>query len=360
MKILDNYIIRNFMGTLIFSLIAFSVIYIIIDVVGFMDKFIDRNVGLLIVIKYYIYYLPYIIILTLPVATLLASLFSVGQLSRYNELIAMQASGISLYRILLPLIVLGVIISLFAAYAGERFVPYTNQKKKEIYQTYVDKVKKRNTDVQTRDINLQIDKNRWLLVGFFDADINTGFQVSIQTYKQNSLVKRIDAPQMFWKDDNTWQLINGDIRQFENKKETIEVFEDLEMRDLQVKPDDIAKVQKKAEEMSYWELRNFIQEVKRTGGNPDRWLVDLYLKLAFPFANFIIILFGAPLASRKTRSGTALSFGISLFICFLYFGFIKVGQSLGHNGTLPPLLAAWMGNIFFGLGAIYILIKSNK
>ena len=225
MRILDNYIIRNFLGTLLFALIAFSVIYIIIDVVGFMDKFIDRNVGLLIVIKYYIYYLPYIIILTLPVATLLASLFSVGQLSRYNELIAMQASGISLYRILHPLIVLGVIISLVAAYAGERFVPSTNQKKKEIYQAHVNKVKRRDKDVQTRDINLQIDKNRWLLIGFFDIDINTGFQVSVQTYYQNQLIKRIDAAKMIWKDENRWQLLNGNIRQFENKISFSETFD---------------------------------------------------------------------------------------------------------------------------------------
>jgi lipopolysaccharide export system permease protein len=359
MRILDKYIIRNFLGTLLFALIAFTAIYIIIDVVGFMDKFIDRNVGFLIVAKYYLFYLPYIIILTLPVATLLASLFSVGQLSRYNELIAMQSSGLSLYRILSPLLVLGVIISLFAVYAGERFVPYTNQQKKETYQTYVDKVNNRNLETQTRDISLQIDKNRWLLIGFFDTNENTAFKVSIQNYQQNQLIKRIDSPRMIWENDR-WRLINGYIRQFIDNKETAEVFEELELQDLRFKPEDIAKVQKKAEEMSYWELKNFIKEVKRTGGNPDRWLVDLYLKIAFPFATFIIILFGAPLASRKTRSGTAISFGISLFICFLYFGIIKVGQSMGHNGTLPPLFAAWMGNLFFGMGAIYILIKSSK
>lgn len=359
MRILDKYIIRTFLGTLLFALVAFSAIYIIIDIVGFMDKFIDRNVGFLIVAKYYIFYLPYIIILTLPVATLLASLFSVGQLSRYNELNAMQSSGLSIYRILSPLFIVGVVISLFSAYAGERFVPYANQHKKEIYQTYVDKVTKRKTVAQTKNINLQISKNKWLLVGFFDTDVNTAFKVSIQTYSQNQLMKRIDAPQMTWENDR-WRLIDGYIRQFSNNKETVRTFTELELQDLRFKPEDIAKVQKKAEEMSYWELKNFINEVKRTGGNPDRWLVDLYLKLAFPFANFIIILFGAPLASRKTRSGTAISFGISLFICFLYFGIIKVGQSLGHNGTLPPLLAAWMGNLFFGMGAVYILIRSSN
>jgi len=359
MKILDNYLSRNFLGTLGFALVAFSVIYIVIDAVGFMDKFIDQHVSFFIVAKYYLFYLPYIITLTLPVATLLASLFSVGQLARYNELVAMQASGLSMYKILAPLLVLGIIISLIAAYVGERFVPYTNQKKKEVHQTYVDKIKKTNADLPTQDISLQIDEHRWLLIGFFEVTDSTAFQVSVQNYRNNALVKRIDAPRMHWTNDG-WRLVNGYARQFQNQQETAQAFTELDLTDLRFRPQDVARVQKKAEEMSYWELKDFIKEVRRTGGNPDRWLVDLYLKLAFPFANFVIILFGGPLASRKTRSGTALSFGISLFICFLYFGIIKVGQSLGHNGTLPPLFAAWMGNIFFGLGAIYILVKSSR
>lgn len=359
MRTLDQYIIRNFLGTLLFALIAFSAIYIIIDVVGFMDKFIDRNVGLFIVMKYYIYYLPYIIILTLPVAMLLASLFSVGQLSRYNELIAMQSSGLSLYRILSPLFVLGIVISLIAAYTGERFVPQTNQAKKDLYQTYVDQLKKRAVEAQTKDISLQIDENRWLLIGFFDIEVNTAFKISIQNYREHQMVERIDASRMSWEHDH-WRLINGYIREFSNDNETIQSFAELVSQNLRFKPEDIAKVQKKAEEMSYWELKNFIDEIKRTGGSPDRWLVDLYLKISFPFANLVIILFGAPLASRKTRSGTAISFGISLFICFFYFGIIKIGQSLGHNGTLPPLFAAWMGNMLFGIGAIYILVKSSR
>lgn len=358
MRILANYIIRNFLGTLFFALIAFAAIYIVIDVVGFMDKFIDRNVGFFTVVKYYAYYFPYIVILTLPVATLLASLFSVGQLSRYNELVAMQASGLSLYRILGPLFVLGIIISLVAAYAGERFVPGANQKKKEIYETNVNKAKRKNIE-QTKDISLQIDENRWLLIGFFDTEENAGFKVSVQSYKQNQLIERIDAAKMI-RENNNWRLLNGYTREFLNNQETARVFDVMDLKDLHFKSEDIARVQKKAEEMSYWELKNFIKDIRRTGGNPDRWLVDLYLKIAFPFANLVIILFGAPLASRKTRSGTAISFGISLFICFLYFGIIKVGQSLGHNGTLPPLFAAWMGNIFFGIGAVYILVRSSR
>ena len=104
MKILEKYLIKQFLATQLFALIAFAAIFIIIDIIGFLDKFIDHSVSFSMLIQYYIFYLPYIIILTLPVATLLASLFSVGQLSRYNEITAMRASGLSIYRILSPLL----------------------------------------------------------------------------------------------------------------------------------------------------------------------------------------------------------------------------------------------------------------
>lgn len=357
MKILDKYLLSNFFGTLIFSLVAFSAIFIIIDVIGFLDKFIDHNVPIPVVAKYYVFYLPYIIILTLPVATLLSSLFSVGQLARYNEITAMRASGLSNYRILTPLFIAGILISMLSMYTGERFVPFTNQQKKDVYESYVSR-KKKKSKRKTKNIQLQIEQDKWLLVGFFDVEKNTAFKISVEEYSGNSLIKRIDAPKMVW-NENKWVLEQAYQRHFENGEEKIRFFDKLELEDLHFKSDDISKVQKKSEEMSYWELKSFIEEVKRTGGNPDRWLVELYLRIAFPFSNLIIILFGAPLASKKTRSGTAVSFGVSLFICFLYFGIIKVGQSMGHNGALNPLLAAWLGNIIFGSGALYILVKSN-
>jgi lipopolysaccharide export system permease protein len=163
---------------------------------------------------------------------------------------------------------------------------------------------------------------------------------------------------MIWQ-DSAWVLEAGYERLFTKDREVTSSFPTKDGFNITFRPNDIAQIQKRAEEMSFSELKNFINEVKRTGGNPARWLVELYLKIAFPFANLIIILFGAPLASKKTRSGTAVSFGISLFICFLYFGIIKVSQSLGHNGNLPPLLSAWLGNLVFGAGALFVLVKSN-
>ena len=310
--------------------------------------------------KYYAYYLPYIIVLSLPVAMLLASLFSVGQMARYNEIVAQLSAGISLLRILLPIFVLGLIISGFTLYVGERIVPYANQHKLDIYNTYIDKSQPLSAR-RNKDIYMQIARNQWLNIGYFDAKINTAHKISIQFFSDDyhTIVKRIDALRMVW-DGHSWSILNGYIRRFSGDTETVEVFERMDRPDFSFKPKELSKVQKKAEEMSYWELKRFVQSIRRNGGNPNRWLVDLYLKIAFPFANFIIVLFGAPLASRKTRSGPAISFAISLLICFLYFGIIKTGQSLGHNGTLSPMLAAWIGNLIFGSAAMFVFYKMNR
>lgn len=360
MNILDKYLIRSFLNVLTFALFAFCLIYIVVDLIGFMDKFIDSDVSSFFIIKYYLYYIPYIIILSLPVAMLLASLFSVGQLARYTEIIAMSASGLSLFRILMPLFITSIIISCFALYVGEKFVPITNQKKIDVYNQYVNKSAK-SAQSRHKDIYIQVQKNEWLNIAFFDGKINTGHNISVQYFndKFNRIIKRIDAPRMV-REKKSWILLNGYIRTFNDSTEQIQVFDRLEKPEFKFSSEDLAQVQKKAEEMSYWELKQFTQNIKRNGGNPDRWLVDLYLKIAFPFANFIIVLFGAPLASRKTRSGPSISFGISLLICFLYFGIIKTGQALGHNGTLSPLFSAWLGNLIFGCAAFVILFIMRR
>ena len=83
------------------------------------------------------------------------------------------------------------------------------------------------------------------------------------------------------------------------------------------------------------------------GSEARKWIVELYLKISYPFANFIIVLFGAPLAARKRRGGNAVGIGISLLVCFIYYFFVHTGRVIGHQGTFPPLFAAWLGNIIF-------------
>lgn len=358
MRILDRYILRRFVAALLFAVVAFMLIFIMVDLIENLDKFIDRGVPRGVIVRYYAYYLPYIFTLVLPVAVLLASLFSVGQMARFNELIAMRSSGVSLYRILWPLFVLGVLVSGFDYYFSEQVAPVTNDRKFQIKRQYVDRVPE-YVWAKKAHLFVQDAPHRRVFVGFFDAAESRARNVSIQEYEANRIRRRWDAREMYW-DGSQWVLVDGYHRLFGEGEEELTRFGALPFPGLSFRPSELAKVQKPTEEMSYRELKAFIADVRRNGGDPRRWLVDLYMKIAFPFSNLIIIMFGAPLASTKRRSGPMVGFGISLAICFFYFGLTRVGLSLGHNLRIQPWLGAWMGNLLFGIAAVPLLIRAER
>ena len=112
--------------------------------------------------------------------------------------------------------------------------------------------------------------------------------------------------------------------------------------------------------MGYFELSDYVKSKKRSGQDVARETTDLYLKISFPFVNFIIVLFGAPIAANPKRSGVAIGFAISLFISFMYYTLIRMGQSFGYSEKLPPLFAAWSTNILFFILGIILLVKAKK
>jgi lipopolysaccharide export system permease protein len=358
MTILDKYITKSFLSILVFALVAFISIFVIVDFIEKLDDFIGQNVPKLIVLEYYIFQLPYIIVLTLPVAMLLSSLFCIGNLARQNEITAMKASGLSLFRILMPLFILATFVSIGAFFFGEWVVPAASVKMNYITDEYLEK-QREGWRKKIRDVYMRDSQDRHIMIRSFDAVKNVGRMVSIQKYAGEHLVSRIDAEQMCW-EDSSWILYNGAIHVFYPDSIQFQKFEKMILPNENLTPADFSKVLKKTEEMSYGELEAFIEQVKYNGGRPEQWLVDLYLKISIPFANLIIVLFGAPLSSQKRRGGAATGFGISLAICFIYFGIVKTAQTMGHSGYLSPLVAAWIGNIVFGCAGLIVLFKVPK
>jgi len=383
MRLLDQYVSKKFLLNLLFSLTAFASIFITVDLLEALSEFIDRQTPGMVVASYYFYFLPYVIVLSMPVAMLLAAMFSVGQLSKYNELTAILAAGQSLHRAVLPIFVIGLLISGLMLIFAEKIMPEANQRKAEIKAKYIERMPRH---VPARLSNLSFQESvtpdstipdgevaanfttpvRRVFIGYYDDANKVAQKVSVQQYHGVFITERIDAVQMRWQEavagqPGGWRMINGYRRQFEGEQEKVAIkFDTLLVPELSFSPRTLTKVQKAPEEMSYEELQQFIREVARNGGNPKRWLVDLYLKISFPLANFIIVLFGAPLAAGKVRSGGAVGVATSLVICFLYFGTVKTSQSMGQNGTLEPLLAAWLGNIIFLVAGTFFLVRARK
>ncbi len=361
MKQLDRYIIRQFVVTGLFSLIAIIVIFVVIDGMEHLDDFIDKHAAASVIGLYYLYFMPEIVKLVTPVAMLLASLFVTARLSTQNELTAIKTAGVSLYRLILPYLVVAVIVSLASVYFNGWIVPLANKEKFTIERVYL---QKNVISGSSANIYFQDSPTRILTVGYFDDAHNLASRVSIQDFSDTNLtvmVHRIDAVSMQW--DSTarrWVLNSGTERWFSGTSERMKTFTTDVAERLNFNADDLRKKQEKPDEMDYYSLQQFIESQQRAGQDVARWQVDFYSKISFPFASVIVVLFGVPFSSLKRRGGVGVQLGISLLICFIYLILMKISQVFGYNGDINPLLTAWVANIFFLIGAMVVVVRVQK
>ncbi len=361
MKLLDRYITRQFLASAFFSLLAVTVVFIVIDAMEKLDNFIDRQATTTVVLRYYFFLTPEIIKLITPVAMLLASLFVTTRLSTQNEITAMKSSGISLYRIMIPYLVVASLVTLASIYFNGWVVPLANRQKIDIEREYLSR---QTSSASTANMYLQTSPTRILSMGYYDDGKGLATRVSVQDFSDMNLTimtGRMDAVTMQWDSiSRGWILQNVTQRTFNGNKETIAHFKTMPAGRVFFTPEDLRRKQEKPDEMDYYSLEQFIANQQRAGQDVARWLVDFHSKISFPFATVIVVLFGVPFSSVKRRSGVGVQLGISLLICFVYLIFMKVSQVFGYNGDANPLLTAWAANIIFFGGALVVIARVKK
>ncbi len=360
MKILDRYLIKQFIQTILFGLLAFTLIFVVIDMMENLDDFIDQNVPSMMILQYYLVFMPEIIRLITPVAVLLASLFTAGKMSSLNEITAIKAGGISLYRFMAPFIIVSFLISAISVYVGGYLVPLANKHKVFIEQTYM----KKGIVYFGSNIFFQDTKSRIVTINYYDIANKQAHQVSIQEFNpvdKTRLLKRTDALRMRYDEQkNCWTLFNGTIREISDSSEVMEKFIEHEFYGLNFIPDDVMKKQRKPEEMTLAELSDFANEQKRTGNDPTSILIEYQSRIAYAFASVVVVFFGLPISANRRRGGLAIQFGINLLITFVYLVFMKVSQAFGKNGVLDPLITAWIANLVFLVAATYNIKRALK
>ncbi len=357
LRIFDRYVVARFFRFLIFSLAAAALIFIVVDLIEHLDSFIDKKVPYLIVLRYYGYFLPYIIYLVLPVAALLAALFTIGGLSRTHELTAMKASGIGLYRPLLHLLALGLLLSGANFCFGETVVPYTSKQQKDLYRYYVKGISRDKAGRQGK-MYLRNRPGEMVHLDHFDPKKGLVYELNWERFDGQQLRQRLDARQAVWQ-DSVWVVQSGQLWTFNPAGMTYRRLRQEPCDYLGFLPADLVKVQTDPEEMGYWQLQRYVARMKEMGGNPLRWTVDLAFKLAMPFTTVIVILLGVPVAARYRRSGMVMSIGIGLLASFVFFALQQIGRVMGYNAQLTPVQAAWLGNaVFIMVGALlYVQVR---
>jgi lipopolysaccharide export system permease protein len=354
---LDRYVLRRTLLPLALVFAAFVGIFVLVDLFDHAHRFIDNSVPVGVVALYYLYYMPFVTVLTAPVAMLLAVLLAFGSLMRSNELAAMKGAGVSLYRILVPVFLTAAVLSALSLVVAETLVPTATRQRLEIQDAHIGRRPSRT--VQS-DVIRMTEDGATLLAKRFDLRRNTLEEITLQVFGEDLRPReRIDAASASW-NGSAWVLRDARIRTFTADSESARIEPSFETPLAGLVPNDLSSRKLKPEELGYADLRAHIARLRAGGAGVADLPVQLQIKLSFPFVTLIMTLLAAPIAAGARRGGFALAFTAALAISFLYYGVLQVGTVLGRQGMLPPALAAWLANIVFAGIGVWILAKTPK
>jgi lipopolysaccharide export system permease protein len=357
-KILDRYLLREFLGYLALGLSGFIVIFIVVDIFEKIDVFLDHHAPAVLVMRFYLYRAPEVVVQVLPVALLLATFLALGQLNKFGELTAMRTTGQSLIRILRPVFGVALGATLVSLALGEWVVPRANRDRDLIYEQQIQRIE-RPAATERPDVTYLGVGGRIYFIHLYLIHEKRMHEVSVQEFRGGEMVRRIDAAEGSW-DGQRWVFASGYLRTFDHGREHAQSFDRMAVNGLAERPEDFAKEVRQPAEMNYLELRAYVDKLRSSGGRVANYLVDLHLKLAFPLINLIVVLIGAALATRLRMRSAAMGFGLSVGIAFIFYGLMRTGQALGHNGALPPYVAAWLADLVFGVVGLAMMRQAQR
>jgi len=357
--ILDRYIGRQYLGHLVLILLAFCSLYILVHFMDLFDDIQQHHIKGATVLHFYTFYLANVAYLMAPVAALVATLTTFGLMSRRNEMTALKASGVSVYRATLSVVVLGLLAS-GALFAAVEFVlPATNRVANQDFNV----IKGRPPQVTS------LLHRRWIVGSdgrFYNYDqaVAGGPRQGLSLYglsiydldsRKWSLRERTFARRAVWEPhDDNWSVEQGWRRSFRGSG-SFEPFNQIRTRDFD-SPNYFMREERESEELRFGELRIHIATLEGMGLDVTKLRVQLHRKVAFPLIGIVMTLIGIPFSFVVGRRGALYGVGISLLIAMVYWACLAIFEALGNNALLPPLLAAWAPNLLFGAAGLYLML----
>jgi len=358
-QILDVYIIRSWFFYFLAMLVTFTGFYMIFDFFQLLGDIVRNHASASVVFSYYRYLCPYVIYLMLPLSILVATLVSFGILTKSNQITAIKATGISLYRIAVPVMLAAVLASAGMFIMDDSFLPEANQRQDALRN----QIKGKPAQTHYRPDRQWIfgQESRIYNYRFFDADRDVFANLSVFEFDPKSfkLTKRIYAGRAFWENSlNSWVLERGWVRYIDADRVTMYTpFAVATFDELTEQPPYFKKEVKPSAQMNAFELRRYINELSQSGFDVVRLSVQFYRKFSFPLMAFVISLIAIPFSfstgSKGALSGIAMSIGIAI----IYLSAAGLFEAMGNLSQLPPVVAAWSPDVLFGLGGAYMLLK---
>ncbi|HET7273958.1 MAG TPA: LptF/LptG family permease [Longimicrobiaceae bacterium] len=353
MKLLDRYIARQFFRTFTALVLGLPFLFIITDVTDNLDDYLARNLPTGDVALSYLYQLPQFIQWAFPIAALVATVFTIGDMTRHQEIAAAKAGGVSFYRLVTPILIFAAFLSVVALGLGE-LVPVTNQMRAEALGEQPD----RGVHLRSNFV-FKTEGGRVLSIRRLNTETSEMVDLVLER-EASSTAPAIHqtAQRALWQPESGWTFEDGFLRMIgADGEQSTFAYEELRIPELEETPEELLAEPKEPDEMRYGEMGVFIRAIERSGGDADPLRVERAQKISLPLAVLVIVLFGAPLATSSKRGGAAYGIGISLAVTMVYLLLFKVGTAVGGSGAVDPLVAAWMPNVLFLLGGVFLLSR---
>lgn len=358
-QILDVYIIRGWLFYFFALIVTFIGIYMIFDFFQLLGDIVHNHISPLVVANYYIYLIPQIIYLMLPLSILVATLVNFGILTKTNQVTAIKATGTSLYRIAVPILLASMVASAGMFVLEDYYLPQTNQRQDALRN----QIKGKPAQTYLRPDRQWIfgQGERIYNYSFFDADRNvfanlSVFELDPKTFK---LTRRIFAQRAFWEPNlHRWVMEQGWVRNIDGDQVTqytpfaVSTFDEFTEQ-----PSYFKKEVKPSAQMSAFELRRYIAELSRSGFDVVRLSVQFYRKFSFPLMAFVVVLIGIPFSFATGSKGALSGIAMSIAIAIVYLSTAGLFEAMGNLSQLPPVVAAWAPDVLFGLGGMYLLLR---
>lgn len=358
-KIIDRYIVKELMDPFIFGVASFTLILSASMVLfELVRAVILMGMPFHIAAQLFLFRLPSVMVYIFPMAMLLASILSFARLSSDREIIAFRAGGVSLYRLMVPVLLTGIMISFLTLGFYEIVVPEANRASASLLlQTRIDRSPRIQENVFMPELE-QGTLKRIFYARKMKGNVMEG--VIIQEFNNGQLSQLINARTAEWKNDK-WVFRNGITYILSDSGEYKHLLKfDEQYITIKFTPADLYMGDKKPEEMNFSSLRSFIDLKKKMGSNVTDLQIQLNMKLSIPFACFVFALLGAPLGLNPTRKSSSIGLGISVIIIFIYYVLMFAGMAAGEMELISPFLSAWLPNVITaGIGG-WILYKAGQ
>lgn len=370
MKLIDRYILKQFLSTYVFVVLILLAITTVIDMTDKMDKFAKAMVTPRQIIGYYLDYIPWIASLVTPITIFIATVYVCARMAGRTEIIAILSAGVSFKRMLLPFFIGSLLVAVVSFVLTGWIIPNATKSRLAFEVQHL----KNKYYFDKRNIHIQVAPDTYLYLQSYNNSNQTGYHFSMEKFENNRLVEKLTANRIEWDSiKQKWKLLDWKIKRVDSlfnpqsgqnialskipsPQKAAEGGTAIDSA-LVIHPKEFESDYRKYDGMTLTELSDYIRTLRARGSTGiELYEVEKYTRYTAPFTIFILVFMGVIVSSRKSRGGTGLQIALGFILSFIFILFFTLFRTFAENGSesLTPQISVWIPNIIFGIVAIFM------